>query len=356
MKFLPLIFSPEAGGAEVLTPVIRTFQQFANINPLILSYGFGAKVFEKHGFTFTKMEPTDNISEIVRDINPSFIITSACSAPHDDMNERRFWEEAEKRNIPSMAFLDEWQGYEQRFSGVRESEYLAYIPRYINCINETGKNELISLGISTDRLIMFGQPYLHEQKKNLIQLESQRRLLRMKIGLFNKETILFISQPIKELYDYSKGYTQYEILEKLLSKMSEIKDERILVIKLHPRENKKIYQELLEKYKRIRSLLITTELSPEECIIIADLVVGMTSVMMTQAYILNRPCISFQPNTKKLDWMLSKEKFITTFTEWKDVQLPLQYSSILNKDLSIDFDQEAFLLWLNKKVEMEETI
>lgn len=301
-----LFFTCEPGGAEVLIPVIKEMTGDKEFKVIVLGYGFAVDRFKKNKINFKLIEPIQqNDFLLFEQYNPNFIITSATSLPQKDMSEKYLWYNAKQKNIPTIAFLDQWQNYAIRFSGINEDEYMMYQPDFINCINDIGKKEMQKLGFKSDKLIEFGQPYLSTLKDKSI--EKANLIEELKLDS-KKEVVLFVSEAIEEHFGSSRGYTQYEIIDYLLSNHEFLSNKQIIV-KLHPKDD--IYK--FNKYQNIT--LIQNEFSAFEMISTSDYIIGMTSIMLIEAYILNKNVLSIQLNSNNDLLLLSNEKYINKITD-----------------------------------------
>lgn len=296
-----IFFTCEPGGAEVLIPVIQKMSLDSSFDILVLTYGFAIDRFQKKSIPFIEITPIikDDFSLFDKYLS-DFIITSATSLPQKDMSEKYLWHNAKQKNIPTIAFLDQWQNYAVRFSGIDKNEYLKYQPDIINCINNIAKQEMIKLGFNSKKLLELGHPYLSQLQDNVIDKDTILKTL--KLNTTNK-IVLFISEAIAENYGNTRGYTQYNTIDFLLSNKEFIKDKQI-IIKLHPKDDISKYQ----KYKN--HILIQNEYSSLEMISISDYVIGMTSIMLIEAYILNKCVLSIQLNLHEDLLLLSKMNLI----------------------------------------------
>jgi len=304
-----LFFTCEPGGAEVLIPVIKRMFKDEDFTIIVTGYGLAVDRFKKQNIDFEVIEPIgkDDFS-VIEKYKPEYIITSATSLPQKDMSEKYLWHNAKQRSIPTIAFLDQWQNYSIRFSGANENEKLIYQPDFINCINDVGKKEMISEGFDVNKLIEFGQPYLSILKDSIID----KRLLINKLNLEKKKKIvLFVSEAIKEHYGTTRGYTQYETIDYLLKNKEFLKDKQTIV-KLHPKDD-------IEKFKNYENvILIQNQYSSLEMISISDYVMGMTSIMLIEAFILEKKVLSVQLNLQDDLLLLSKEGIINKITNKTD--------------------------------------
>jgi hypothetical protein len=301
-----LFFTCEPGGAEVLIPVIKEMLKDNDFKIIVLGYGFAADRFKKNKINFKLIESIQqNDFLLFEQYKPDFIITSATSLPQKDMSEKYLWHNAKQQNIPTIAFLDQWQNYAIRFSGVSEDEYMMYQPDFINCINDIGKKVMQKLGFKSDKLIEFGQPYLSTLKDKSI--EKAHLIEKLKLD-DKKEVVLFVSEAIEEHFGTSRGYTQYETIDYLLSNHEFLGNKQI-VVKLHPKDDINKFN----KYQNI--ILIQNEFSAFEMIFISNYIIGMTSIMLIEAYILKKNVLSIQLNSNDDLLLLSNEKYINQITD-----------------------------------------
>ncbi|MBO8164291.1 MAG: hypothetical protein H0Z34_11320 [Brevibacillus sp.] len=342
-----LFFSCEPGGAEVLVPVIHLLQGQDEYNVVVVSYGQGAPIFEKHGIEYIPGRAYDrNDYTLFERHKPDAIITSASSFPRKDMTERYLWYNAKQLGIPSIAFLDVLQGYELRFCDELDFGKLIYFPDYINCINETGKQELISLGISTDRLKVFGHPFQSEMKLRFRHFDPAP--LRKRYGYKQDDKVLlFVSQPIYEYYGDGLGFTQYTVLKYFLEMVCKQKANERIIIKLHPKERKEEFHGLLACYPHLQATIVQNEIPSIDCILIADFVFGMYSTMLTQAYVLDKSVVSFLPG-RKVEYFMTKYDYIhciESFEEGYDYDNHCSYLKNC-KPFEYFFDKHEFLEFL----------
>jgi hypothetical protein len=299
-----LFFSCEPGGAEVLIPVIKLVRKETRHKVVVCSYGLGAERFAGKGVEYNEIGRLEkNDTAILEAYHPDLIITSATSLPDRDMSEKYIWHNARCSDIPTLAFLDQWQNYVVRFSGPMPHERLFYLPDYINCINDIGEAEMVAEGFDVNTLVKFGHPYLSSLKDYAASVDAQEIRRRLNVGS-SEHIVLFVSEAIREHYGRSRGYDQFDALTLFLELMSHSTRKVRPIIKLHPKDTAHEYGRMLDKYKNLHSLLITNNLSPVECINVAEEVYGMTSIMLIEAFVLGKNVVSLQPGLQGEDAMI----------------------------------------------------
>jgi len=257
MKNRIVFFSCEPGGAEVLIPVIKLLKNQQNYEVVVLGYGHALERFAKKDIPIIQTQPVKkNDFTIFHRFSPHFIITSASSLPYKDMSEKYIWHNARLFGIPTFAFLDQWQNYVLRFSGLTEEERLRYFPDYVNCINSVAKNEMIQEGFKSDMLLTMGHPYLSALEKDVD--ESNARDIKKRLDISDsQEIVMFVSEPTYENYGNSRGYNQYEVIEDFLHYITERCPDKTVLLKLHPKEEAEKYNYIQEKYSELCVVVIT---------------------------------------------------------------------------------------------------
>lgn len=343
-----LFFSCEPGGAEVLIPVIRLTQAQPNLEVFVLGYGHALERFAKKKIACDEIEPVSlKDFSLLDHYAPDLLITSATSLPGVDMSEKYLWKQAKQRGIPSLAFLDQWQNYTVRFSGNQDHERLAYLPDWINCLNEIGREEMIREGFDETRLISFGQPYLSSLKQDLSTLD----VARLKAGLHipaEDKVVLFVSEAIREYCGDMRGYNQHQVLDYFLSSFADVAERPKILVKLHPKDNRASFQGLAEKFETLSPQFIGNELSPIECLAVSDFIFGMSSIMLIEAYVLGKRVVSLQPGLCVEDPMvLSRHNLIPVVRDDEKHQL-LKYDTPSRISFDVEFVAEKFLHFLDR--------
>lgn len=348
-----LFFSCEPGGAEVIIPVAKLLASTGDFEVTVTGYGYAIERFERQSLPYTHIEKIEKDDLLfLQRFSPDLVITSATSIPSRDMSEKHLWHLARNAGIKSIAFLDQWQNYSIRFSGVTAQEKLAYMPDVINCIDEIGKREMLAEGFDGSILYPLGQPYLDQL--NLIADKLNSAAIRNTLNLGqHEEIILFVSEALQEHYGRERGYTQYDALQIFLKGVAPVKTRSIL-IKLHPKDDINKFKQIQAAFPQHKLLFISNELTPLECIVISNKVFGMSSIMLIEAYIIGKSVASMQPSLKVADpLVLSRYGYIPLVTD-EDFNmdefdaLSLDQAQESYKTLQYKFLKAEFLSLTNK--------
>jgi len=335
-----LFFSCEPGGAEVLIPVVRLLQE-RNFDVEVAAYGHGYDRFCAKGVTCREVEPVGaDDTHLLAGTRPDLLITSAASLPDRDQSERRLWLGARQYSVPSLAFLDQWQNYSARFSGVSPDSHLAYLPDFISCIDEVGRREMIAEGFPQERLRAFGQPYLSDLTNQMALTSGADARKKLELDA-DEPVLLFASEAIAQHFGRIRGYDQHDALELFFSLLSAGAWTGRPVVKLHPKESLEQYIALLKRYAVLRPVFVTNELTPVECLAVASRVFGMTSVMLVEAFVLGLPVLSLQPGLVGDDPLVLSRLGIIPLARSQDISPPRG-----NEGFSWEFRADAFLAFV----------
>lgn len=311
-----VLFTCEPGGAEVLTPVVELLKKQEKYKITTLAYGLAVERFRQNGVDIECVSPIKlGDQELFEKYSPDLIITSATSLPTKDMSEKYIWENSRSNSVKTVAFVDQWQNYSLRFSGPTVGEHHKYMPDLINCINQTGYDEMVAEGFPSDRLLKLGQPYLStiKEKYGLIN----KRAIEEKLGIGETiNVVLFVSEAIYENYGRVRGYDQYDALEVFLAAIALSEEKCLALIKLHPKDDPARFKDLLKRHPQSNVKLVQNEFTSLDCICVADIVCGMSSVMLVEAFILGVQVVSIQPNLLGNDpFVLSRAEIVARVSD-----------------------------------------
>jgi UDP-N-acetylglucosamine 2-epimerase len=256
-------------------------------------------------------EETD---EFVRKTRPDLIVTGTSS---EDFTERRLWKAAEKAGITSFAVLDQWTNYRLRLiseggdpMNERATSELI-VPSFFFVMDEFARKEMCALGIDREKLVVSGQPffdYIRKTGDRLTRGEIQK-LRRELTGTQGGLVFVFASQPMASIHrkngmaeDYW-GYTEKTVLKSVAGCLSKLTEEMAvkvtLVLRLHPKDESNVYQDALATSSNSIKVVVDRETDSSLLLKAADLIIGMFSMLLLEAAILEKRFISVQIGLKR---------------------------------------------------------
>jgi hypothetical protein len=231
---------------------------------------------------------------------------------------------ARRLGVPTLAVLDQWINYSRRFVRVAGEEIRSEeLPDVIAVMDDFAVEEMIAEGFPAGRLQVVGQAALDRAAQTIgSETErTQRQAIGRQFGSTAGETlVVFFSQPLRTLYgrgqERARGYDEWDTLRGLLEALAVLSQEGSsprLAINLHPKESTGKFEGLVRGAPF--PVTIGASRDAESLIAVADVVVGMTSITLIKAFLVEKPVISFQPNLRAPDaLMLGRAGYLDTVT------------------------------------------
>lgn len=161
------------------------------------------------------------------------------------------------------------------------------------------KELLVARGVDASKIVVTGIPRFDEISTKRLAARAIRRSVRTKLAVdANMNVILWVAQPF--LHDRLISHREHvELLEGILQSVADslTSESGELWIKLHPRDERRLYNDVLRKAadrKRLGyglRILQAGDVDIHAAIIGADLVVGINSTSLLEAACLGRPAV-----------------------------------------------------------------
>ena len=294
------------GGAAALAPVIQALRARGQEAVRAIGYGQATGVWAHAGLHFDTMSEFSAAAAeaMLTSAEASIVVTG--TSMNDVMLEQRFVRTARSLGLPSVAILDGWVNYDERFMTADGARCL---PNRIAVMDEAARAEMVDAGFDPAILVITGQPAFDDLPR-WTNAEAERRAcgLRQSWGVApNGRAVLFVSQPLRRLYggpdnDTYFGYDEQLVLRLLISSLEEISHAEslplTLVIRPHPREDPALLSTLTSSFVTV---IVSADGHGRDAALAADLVTGMTSVLLLEACYLQRVTVSLQPGLRRPD-------------------------------------------------------
>ncbi len=251
---------------------------------------------------------------------------------------------AKKYSITCVHLLDSWMNYKKRLMSGGE----VLLPNLYLVMDDLAYEGACFEGLPEIVLKIAGQPALARLNEEYLQAKP------WKTG-DGKKQLVFISEPAEadqgagvESPQY-RGYTEKTVLKEFCNRLNGSSGEYTIGIVPHPRENR---EELLDCWQTYRDTLEggLLEMSGREAIFAAGGVAGMASILLYEAWLINKPVISLQPGLckKELDfmhkregvlWVTNHNEFGSSIDEWLGQVASLRENVAIREGLK--FHQQA---------------
>ena len=293
----------DPGGANALAPVLEQLASDGRVELRNFAYRQGAGILAARNLAFhpiPSQAPADWCADQLRDLGAHAVLTA--TSFNAEEHEKQFIAAAARLGLPSIAVLDFWSSYGSRFADAQGR--LRYVPDRIAAMDDTARQGLIEAGIAAERIAVTGHPGFDAiAARRAAFSQAERQALRRDMGADERGVlVLFASQPLGQLYgtDASspgfRGFDEKAMLDAVVPALERFAAARgvalTLIIRPHPREETDAYAARHSPTIRIR---VSKHGDARACAMAADLVLGMTTMLLVEACHLGVPVISLQP-------------------------------------------------------------
>lgn len=300
----------QVGGLNALRPLIDVLKEEHR-----LSFSMRRDIigfFRKRGGA-SVMEvgpgnPFERISRIIAGSNPRMIITDTIDparCPGGEQNHY-FWEIGRSNNIPSIAYLDCWWKYRERFLYLDSGK--PALPDIIATVDKLAEKEAKKAIPEHNDIRFVGSPYW---EKISDMSEPERRTARAdvyrELGLERKDALItYVSQPFEKYLGSVEqwGLTEKTVYHEITGAIDCLppgeRRRLVLLILLHPEENENRFD---ASGSDIRTI-IKKGGNSQKYILSSRLVLGIFSILLVESLLMNIPTIPVHIGLKKEDMLM----------------------------------------------------
>lgn len=302
---LPLVrvVCGDPGGAAAVAPVAALLQQEAKVRLQVTAFGQATDAFSDRGVSVERLLRVPSVEEAAARLaaeDARVLLTGTSLSAHEP--EKPYIAAARKRGLPSIAVLDFWANYRERFSDATGD--LRFLPDVIAVMDELAQNEMISAGIPAERILVTGAPHFDDLRDTARSFtQAERTAIRAGIGAGPQDlVVLFASAPVAAHYGERLGYTERTVAALLAGALDRLAKERreriVLALRPHPRE---IVPPM--PMTSVCRMAIAVGRSGRSWALTSDLVVGMFSALLVESCYLGRLALSLQPGLRVPDML-----------------------------------------------------
>jgi hypothetical protein len=220
--------------------------------------------------------------------------------------EPLLWELAQETGAGSLAVVDGWSNMPLRFAAGR--------PDYVGAVDAGQAAELVAMGFSREQILCTGHPWLSLLVRDRERILAEALPAVTGAGLhvlFASETVAFdVAKGVNVPYGFDE-FDAYALVHQAALHVASAAHPVTLAVKFHP------YEEPADFLRRRAELpvgeglrLRTVEASakPHPWVVWADLVVGVSSMLLLEAIVLGRPVVSVQPGLTREDTFIASAR------------------------------------------------
>jgi len=308
MRDITVVVS-DAGAAQILLSLVEANRNKASWHIIVPKDSPAFSIALKKALV---VEPLRGDEEIESDY--LFYGTSWQNSFHEHFVIR-----AKEKGIKSIAFLDNWEGYARRFGAVLPDFFAVSDDLAYTTAKDEGLQNILKVrDYATLR-------FLDDAKKYKIE-ESNR--------------VLILSEPTAKVAKQSYadanywGFTESSWLRDILDHFGLFHVQSV-VIRLHPSDSAEQYKEIFKEYKIAYEISQNRELI--EDLLSCSLVVGINTVALYYASLLNRKAISYIPSqNRSCNLPIAKQNRIQSFENFDISSFKYNVFSEID-DFGLDF-------------------
>lgn len=299
-----LVAASYAGAANALLPVIRRLQTRPEVQLRVIAERQALQLFQGRQIPVEEAPPEPEEREwflrsLFREGVPDALLLGTSWGPSIEKGLLRIGQE---RGIPALSVVDHWSNYRERFREPDSGQLR--LPHRIALMDTHALEQAVAEGLPREILEVTGQPHLQSLARTLREPELRRKARELRdrwlcaaegpLLLFCSE---YFSDPARRGTPRDRGYTEVDALEGLAEALDSLDGAQSLrpklVVKLHPKESPDRFQP--GSRTRRRGFLLAQAEPAWESLLAADLLVGMTSMLLVEGAVAGRSAISYQP-------------------------------------------------------------
>ena len=278
-------FFHDAAVSNNILPILKKYKYNYEWYIYVYKDSPAFKIFTASRITVIELE---NITQALTELHSDILLvgTSWQNKAHLE-----FIKIAKMLHIPSIATMDHWVSYRERFTYPHES-WRENLPDFVT-VNDH-------------------EAYITAQKFNLPNIISLKFYSLLEdIEIFKKSTIkerdatLFISEPTKKValttYEDENywGFSEFDVIEQICKSLDSC-DTSSLTIRLHPSDEEHKYDYLIKKYPNIEITMENPYKKPLiESLCEYKIIIGIDGFVLFEAMVLGKLSISLMPSSKR---------------------------------------------------------
>lgn len=303
----------DPGAVNFLAPLVDRLVD-AGVSVIVFGVGVGANQLRERGHIVATPPSGAQVLEYLRAHRPSLLVIGTSEDPHTPAF--RLLHAARLAGVPTVGVVDASVNAAFRFRGSGDVP-LANVPDWLIVPDDPTASAFAALGFCRSRIGMVGNPArdLARERGKAIRIACRERDHSQRCPL-GPPRIVFVSELSEGLnasqYLRSDAYTLTGrkssqtrtaiVVEELLDAREDLRNryrvDTTLVLRLHPKQDRSDLGSLCDEFDEVSS-----GGDPLHVVAPADLVVGMTSMLLLQAYDIGVPCLSLLPREVEKSWL-----------------------------------------------------
>lgn len=276
-----------------------------------IACGKGVSMLESMQQKFKEIETDKQLIETLETFKPQLIIVG--TSQNTNSFGLKLIELAHENCIESIGVVDTIADANLRFKG-QSTNPIKYAPNWIFVPDKETGEKFEHMGIQQNRIVIVGYPNLDCLQMMKIHFEKVgREEIRRQLfpNVNTRKILLFIAEHSNNndprlFYSDDYGFKGRGInksrngimLEEILDQCNKTNPKPYVVVRLHPKNEKKEFSSYRNEID-----LLSVDGDPLKIAWAADMVVGMTSMLLLESFLLGTPTLMIIPRKFELEWV-----------------------------------------------------
>jgi hypothetical protein len=314
-----LLYADDPGAANYLHPLRPALEQAGYRCRYVVSPALGTFVRERN--MNAEIRYGASARSLLADIDLLLVGTSE----DRECFSHELTDVAKLQGVPSVGVVDMTVNAARRFQGTSENP-LRYVPSWLAVPDAVCRDAYIRLGYPIERVVVCGHPHYDVvRSKREALLLMDRGAMRDRIypnAPPGRPIWLFLAEGVDRLdpaqsfrnKDYTlagRGDSDFRaciVLEELLDATAELSPQPWVVLRPHPKSELEDFASVLDELGAVNQ-----GGDPLDAVWAADRVVGMTTMLLQETLLLERPHFSILPRRAEMHWLPTLELGLTPF-------------------------------------------
>ena len=304
-----LILVEDPGAANYVLRLPEIFVD-VGLSCRVLATGHAIEFLRDRQVEFDELATEKDTWKVLNQYAPTLLL--AGTSQNLDSPVLKIIDEARALSVCTIGIVDMAADAYLRFCG-RSSEALKHVPDWLLVTDKATKREFVKLGFPSKRINICGHPSFDrvdsrnlelagmnrvEMRKNLLGLDPDPRPVWMFVAEHGNDDSRMQRSPSYTLHGRGDSDRRADIvLEEVLDAALAFNPCPFVVLRLHPKNKCMEFSAYMSEVD-----LVSTSGDPLDFIWVSDLVIGMSSILLSESAWMNRPTLSILPREKEIEW------------------------------------------------------
>lgn len=292
------------GGMNAIVPVIRKLMVDDKVEVVVMGHEFSEPILKQAGISYKTIKDYGlvdislaSVEKILEQEKPDIVFIGTASQEEKpiDILEHTLTLAARKMSITTLAVLDFWMNYWQRFTDVRTGEKLALLPDFVAVMDQVALQDMLKQDFPKEKIVVTGNPHFDSLTQRVASFTSQERSeVLAKVGL-SVETLFFFAGTAFSDAKAVTGYWDLDVLEIIAKALKELPSVG-LAVRLHPRMPAGDVQQISDFIAQSGlNIKIVLGVTSQDLVLASDLTISSNSTLLVEAVLMGKPALSLQP-------------------------------------------------------------